>query len=324
MRRSLATLPHTRPAAWRWLSLGLAASLLGACSGDGGRRIVVNDAVCISPVPPRRTPLPQATPQQRQALQQAGFSPEAAHMADIIGATPSLLALVRAERAPADRTGQVLAQQQLNLSINRAILEVQGTLATLACQGARIDQLQFELSQRESDLNRRLALAGIFVGATTAVVAGGLGFLATSTAANIAGIVGGSAGAALSAAQLDVAATGRLRLQQNMLEEFWRGPETPTLFPARVWRYLTWRAAPGLPTERERIMAEWRASGLVPDENPTPDPPDIILERGRLGTDDLQTLKAILEPFEVRIGLMARDLGRLIEELLERQPAPQR
>ncbi len=68
-------------------------------------------------------------------------------------------------------------------------------------------------------------------------------------------------------------------------------------------------------------MTEWRASGLASDEEPRPEPPAIILERSELGTDDLQTLKAILEPFEVRIGLMARDLGRLIEELLERPPA---
>jgi hypothetical protein len=307
----------------RLLGLVLAAVSLGGCV-NSATRFVVQDTVCISPVPPRRTPLPVATPEQRAALVTAGFSPQAVHVADVIGSAGALLAAVEAASGRNGRpTVDPFATYQMALSINRAVLEVQGSLATLQCQGGRIDQLQAQLTQREADINRNLSLAAILIGAATNVASGGLGFVNAVAPTNVASIVGGVIGAVPSVFQLDISATGRLRLQQNMLEEFWRAPETPTLFNIRVWRYLTWRDHPGAPTERELIMETWRRDGLIPDEDPTSEPPAIILERERLSSDDLQTLKAILEPIEVRIGLMARDLGRLIEELLERPPPNQ-
>jgi hypothetical protein len=68
-------------------------------------------------------------------------------------------------------------------------------------------------------------------------------------------------------------------------------------------------------------MASWRRDGLIPDQAPTAEPPAIILNRNAVDSDDLERLKLLLEPLEARIGLMSRDLGQLIEELLERTEA---
>ena len=304
----------------RLLLASIAALALNACANDRSN-IVVGDAVCVSPVPPRRTPLPVATPAQRAGLLAAGFSAEAVHIADVIGAAAPLLASVDSTGRNSASAFNSSASVHVAIGVERATLEVQGTMASLLCQGARIAELQDDLNQRNADINNRLTMAGIAIGAGAAVVTGGMSFFTNATIPTVAGMVAGGAGGALSVWQLGVDATGRLRLQQNMLEEFWRAPEHATLFPIRVWRYLNTRNNAGEQTPREMIIASWRRDGLIPDQDATPEPPAIILDRTAMDSDDLEKLKLLLEPLEARIGLMSRDLGRLLEEFLERSEA---
>jgi|GEM_PF-1559162 len=303
------------------LMASIAAFGLSACANNSNN-ITVGDAVCTSPVPPRRTPLPVATPAQRAGLLAAGFSAEAVHIADVIGAAGPLLASVEGSAGRNGAAGfNSFASNHVALSVDRAILEVQGTVSSLICQSGRIGELQDDLNQRNADINNQFAMAGIAIGAGAAVVTGGMSFFTNATIPTVTGMVAGGVGGALSVWQLGVDATGRLRLQQNMLEEFWRAPENATLFPTRVWRYLNTRTAPSEATPREVIMASWRRDGLIPDQDPTAEPPAIILNRNAVDSDDLERLKLLLEPLEARIGLMSRDLGQLIEELLERTEA---
>ena len=304
----------------RLLLASIAALALNACANDRSN-IVVGDAVCASPVPPRRTPLPVATPAQRAGLLAAGFSAEAVHIADVIGAAAPLLASVDSTGRNSASAFNSSASVHVAIGVERAILEVQGTMASLFCQGARIAELQDDLNQRNADINNRFAMAGIAIGAGAAVVTGGMSFFTNATIPTVAGMVAGGAGGALSVWQLGVDATGRLRLQQNMLEEFWRAPEHATLFPMRVWRYLNTRERAGEQTPREMIIASWRRDGLIPDQDAAAEPPAIILDRSAMDSDDLEKLKLLLEPLEARIGLMSRDLGRLLEEFLERSEA---
>ena len=302
------------------LLASIAAFALNACANNSNN-IVVGDAVCASPVPPRRTPLPVATPAQRTGLLAAGYSAEAVHIADVIGAAAPLLASVGTTGRNGTSADNSSASIHLAISVERAIVEVQGTMASLNRQGARISELQDHLNQRNADINNQFAMAGIAIGAGAAVLTGGMSFFTNDTIVAVTGMVAGGAGGALAVSQLGVDANGRLRLQQNMLEEFWRAPVHATLFPMRVWRYLHTRNNAGEQTPHEIIMASWRRDGLIPDQDPTPEPPAIILSRTAMDSGDLQKLKLLLEPLEARIGLMSRDLGRLLEEFLERAEA---
>jgi hypothetical protein len=304
----------------RLLLASVAALALNACASNRSD-IVLGDAVCVSPTPPRRTALPVATPAQRAGLLAAGFSAEAVHIADVIGAAVPLLASVDTTGRNGASAFDSSASIHMVVGVERAILEVQSTMASLLCEGARIGELQDNLNQRNADINNRLTMAGVAIGAGAAVVTGGMSFFTNATIPTVTGMVAGGAGGALSMWQLGVDATGRLRLQQNMLEEFWRAPESATLFPMRVWRYLNTREPDGEQTPREMIIASWRRDGLIPDQAATPEPPAIILDRSAMNSDDLERLKHLLEPLEARIGLMSRDLGRLLEEFLERSEA---
>ena len=304
------------------LLLASAAALaLSACANQRSN-VVVGDAVCASPVPPRRMPLPLATPAQRELLLGAGFSPEAVHIADVIGAVGSLLASIQPNEGANGEPGfNSFANNHVALSLDRGILEVQGTEASLSCQASRVAELQAELTQQQAVITNRLHLGTLAVTAGAAVAGGALGFLASSTPANITSMAAGGIEGVLSILSLDVNPSGHLRLQQNMMEEFWRAPETPSLFPQRVWRYLNTSVNPGEPTPRENIIESWRRDHLIPDGPFTPEPPPLILKRDAIGSDELESIRLLIEPVQVRVGLMARSMGRLVEELLEQSEA---
>ena len=303
------------------LLASVAALTLSACANQRSS-VVVGDAVCASPVPPRRMPLPLATPAQRELLLGAGFSPEAVHIADVIGAVGSLLASIQPNEGANGEPGfNSFANNHVALSLDRGILEVQGTGASLSCQASRVAELQAELTQRQAVISNRYHLATLAVTAGAAVAGGAMGFLASSTPANITSITAGTIEGVLSILSLNINPSGHLRLQQNMMEEFWRAPETPTLFPQRVWRYLNTSINPGEPTPRERIIESWRRDHLIPDEPFTPVPPSIIMKRDAIASDELESIRLLIEPVEFRVGLMARSMGRLVEELLERSEA---
>lgn len=298
----------------------IAVFALNACANNRSN-IVVGDAICGSPVPPRRMPLPVATPAQRASLLAAGFSAEAVHIADVIGAAAPLLASVDTTGGNGASALHSLASNHIAISVERAMLEVQAMTASLDCQLARIEKLGDELNHRNADFNNRLMLASIAIGAGASVATGGMSFFTNGTIPTVASMAIEGAGGALGLMQLGVNATGRLQLRKNILEEFWRAPERPTYFGMRVWRYLNTRNNPGDETPREMVIASWRGDGLIPDQDVTSEPPTIILEHAALSTEDLEKLRLLIEPLHARIGLMSRDLGRLAEEVLERSEA---
>lgn len=305
----------------RFLLASVAALTLSACASQRSG-VVVGDAVCASPVPARRMPLPLATPAQRETLLRAGFTPEAVHIADVIGAAGSLLASgVNNEGASGQPVFNSFANNHVALSLDRGILEVQGTEASLSCQASRVAELQAELTQRQAVISNRYHLLALAATAGSAIAGGAAGFLTSSVIANVTSITGGGIEAALAVLQLEVNPQGHLRLQQNMMEEFWRAPETPTLFPQRVWRYLNTSVNPGEPTPRENIIESWRRDQLIPEGPYTPEPPPLILKRDAIGSDELESIRLLIEPVQVRVGLMARSMGRLVEELLEQSEA---
>lgn len=161
----------------------IAVFALNACANNRSN-IVVGDAICGSPVPPRRMPLPVATPAQRASLLAAGFSAEAVHIADVIGAAAPLLASVDTTGGNGASALHSLASNHIAISVERAMLEVQAMTASLDCQLARIEKLGDELNHRNADFNNRLMLASIAIGAGASVATGGMSFFTNGTIPN--------------------------------------------------------------------------------------------------------------------------------------------
>lgn len=199
-----------------------------------------------------------------------------------------------------------------------AILDVNATLGAIDCEGERGDQLRGQLQRREARRARNMGLAGILVGAATAAISGGLSLWGATNSGDIAGIVGGSLGAAIGGTLLYDPASGTLRSRTNLLAEIYRPPEHSALFPPTVWRYLTHRDTPGARNIVEEVMAEWRSAGLV-DADDGED--ELFAEVGSFSVNDLERRDAMLDLLEARVALMSRDLRALLEEVVAR-PLP--
>lgn len=200
-------------------------------------------------------------------------------------------------------------------------LEVQSVIAVMDCEDERADQLQGRLARLEADANRRLAIAGVIIGAGTAIATGALAVMpATGQLGNYLGIGGGIAEAGTAAGQIAVAAAGELRVTANFLREIRDQPAESRIFPAQVWRHLTARHHPGGMSIAEQIVADWRSAGLLtPEDEENAD--DIFAAEAVVDQDRLNQREEMADLLVARIRLMNRELRELLGEVLSR-PVP--
>jgi hypothetical protein len=327
----------------RFGAAALALALLGGCSSlSGPRREDVArsgfDRVC-APVTRTRhatgtetTPPPEVLQLASDRLVARGFSRDAVDIAEVIGALPLLERLLAAEAAAAriPSPGAELRLLHLRLAISDriqlAMLDVSSTLAVIDCEGERGDALRVRLQAAEDRRARRLGLASILVGATTAVLSGGLSLGGASAGGDIAGIVGGTTEASVATALLFGETSGTLRTERNLLREIWERPPRSELLPRTVWRYLTRRPldAPDRSTPAETVAAEWRAGERFGPPGSQAERERIALLFGSGGVYTVQELEmrdAMLDLLEASIALMSEELRILVIELAERPSA---
>jgi hypothetical protein len=262
-------------------------------------------------------------------LKARGFSQDAIDIAEIIGALPLLEQLLTAEmegtRGPGMAAQLRLLRLRLAISnrIQLAMLDISSTLAVIDCEGERGDALRVRLEAAEDRRTRRLGLASILIGATTAALTGGLSLGGASAGGDIAGIVGGTAEASVATALLFGETSGTLRTERNLLREVWERPQRSELFPNTVWRYLTRRPldAPDRASPAETVAAEWRAGDRFGSAGSQS-------ERGRIAllfgagwaytVQELEMRDAMLDLLEASIALMSEELRILVIALAER------
>ena len=291
--------------------------LLGACAS--GPPPSVADHACAAQMRPASLHVPDAAPNQLNALAARGFSAESLKAAEVAGALDDLQALAAAERAPGRQgISLLLSRQALTQRVLLAVLDVHASLAALSCEDERGQQLRGQLLRRDARRSQNLGLAGLVIGGATAALSGGLSLASLSNASDMAGIIGGSLGAAVGGAQLYASSSGRLRTSTNLLDDIYRQPPQSTHFPPTVWRYLTQRPAAGEPSIAGAIVAEWRAAGLLDGEA---DEAMFLAREARFSADDLDRRDAMIDLVEARITLMSRDLRLLLEEVVAR-PTP--
>ena len=255
-------------------------------------------------------------------------------MADAIGALPLLLRLPELEAGAVSDRDAALALLQVRQALTErlllATLEVSGVLAEIECESERGNQLRDRLQRVENARTRQLSLASIFIGATTAILSGGLALARPqASAASVVGTVGGTAEAGAGLSLQIGSRTAGLTTKRNLLREVWEGPERSTLLPQFVWRFLL-RPVPGDPegrTVRAKLIDEWRADGRLgePGSQAERDRIALLLSRhGRFAVEDLLVRDAMLDLLQSDVALIHQDLERLLRELMARplQPEP--
>lgn len=265
-------------------------------------------------------------------LEARGFSKDAIDIAEIIGALPLLEQLLAAEVDVTRGRGMAAELRLLRLRlaisdrIQLAMLDISSTLAVIDCEGERGDALRVRLQAAEDRRARRLGLASILVGATTAALTGGLSLGGASAGGDIAGIVGGTAEASVATALLFGDVSGTLRTERNLLREVWEHPPRSELFPNTVWRYLTRRRldTSDRTSPAETVSAEWRAGDRFGTPGSQAERARIALLLGSGGVYTVQELEmrdAMLDLLEASIALMSEELRILVIALADRPSA---
>jgi hypothetical protein len=207
--------------------------------------------------------------------------------------------------------------QKIDYQINISSLEISAIASELDCEEERISQLADYMKEKESEVEKRLTVAAIVVGASGAILAG------VQTSDNGDKIVGVTAG-------ITEATLGTFILlnkkkidffhKRNALGEIWKGLETSEIFPPSVWYYLCYYN-PVLSEDksvRYQIIRRWM--GFEQIENAKTKKRRALLnlyfgEGGSYTTEQLYNRANMYDQLESYIKLMKQELTILSIEL---------
>jgi hypothetical protein len=305
----------------------LAAMLAGcAASPDAGYALRMRSSQqCVRvAISPEADPPPPRSEARAAALAAAGYPERAGTIAAIIGVDRLLLRLDAID-PHVDAITALRVRQQAIERILLAVMDVQSVLAEIACEQARGEQLRAGLEGIAGRRAQRYALAGVLIGAVSAIASGGLAIARPeSDAANVVGIVGGAAEGSAGVAGLAGGGGEPFETRRNMLGDVWEGRADTRLFPATVWRFLD-EAESGAARElsvRAELIAVWRADERLDDPAAPDDAQRIALlfgAGGRYTSEMLQLREALLDLLQARVWLMSQDLDALLREVVKRE-----
>ncbi|HJT22523.1 MAG TPA: hypothetical protein VJ746_18775 [Nitrospira sp.] len=228
----------------------------------------------------------------------------------------------------ASQLQRLQVRQEFTERLSLLGLEVAAVVGQMDCEKVRADYVADVLSEIQGD-RRQIGLMFAIVGdALIGVLGGALALAQETVLADAIDILGGSLAVIAGGGAEFITLKHEFRHPNNMLAEFVQGPETPSLFPSAIWRYLTAVHPNGEegPSIRERILARWRQQELLP--NPASSSEDreeqqtraglIMGEGGSYNIDDLRDRSQMLEELRTSVLQMDQDLHRLMREVLQR------
>jgi hypothetical protein len=169
------------------------------------------------------------------------FSPASLKIANGIGALDLIEQYVKLkktyEQAPTPdlRIETIELSQKINRSISLASLEISSIASELDCEEERISQLADFMNQKEADIETKLTVAAMVVGASGAILTVVQDdFKGTM----IAGVTAGLTEAAIGTLILLNKKFIHVQHERNALSDIWKGVEHSEIFPPSVWHYL--------------------------------------------------------------------------------------
>jgi hypothetical protein len=255
-----------------------------------------------------------------RAAEALGYTPRSLDIARAIGALSQVERLAEAVSRNAPDGELADLRGQVNDTISLASLDLASTVAHLACEEGRADQIASDLRDAEQTQIRRLTAYSLVLGAA-ASVAGGVLAIADKdpVPGGIVGIGGGAVGGAFGLGTMAVHRTTTFRHARNILGELWRG-SAHTSFPQIVWAYLTRPqfSRTGDRTLRDYLVEAWSESGRLGGNPQHPSEERIALYFGEGGTYDASGLDDranMLSDVREIVSLMEHGLQHLAAEV---------
>lgn len=125
--------------------------------------------------------------------------------------------------------------QRIDYRINLASLEISSIASEMDCEEEKITQLADFMKEKEGQVENRLNVAAIAVGAAGAILSGVL----NDGGEKIAGVTGGIVEATLGTLMLANQKKVYFEHKRNPLGEVWNNVAKSEIFPPSIWYYLT-------------------------------------------------------------------------------------
>ncbi|CAG9166806.1 hypothetical protein CURE108131_03410 [Cupriavidus respiraculi] len=269
----------------------------------------------------RGTLVPAARDAQLPAMPASHpFSRTAVDTSRAIGVLPELAVIVTGRERGLSAEQMLLARQVLMERIMLTMLDVASVTGEIDCENERSAQLRDQLRKAEEQRLRSLTVAGLVLGAATAILSGGIALAnPDAAAANVVNVVGGTAQAGTGFATLSHAPRGALRHDRNLMADLWAGKPSSEMFPPSVWRFLNEVEDHQSGTLlRQRLIEQWKAGERLGPSGSDEEQQRAALIFGSGGEytiDDLEARDAMLDQLEATVKLLYQDLALLLREL---------
>lgn len=210
--------------------------------------------------------------------------------------------------------------QTINQKINIASLEISAVASELDCEEERTDQVATYLSNLESDIESKLTVGAIIVGAGSAILAGLFINSSHENAGDYIGLGAGIAEAGLGLAILANKKRADFYHERNALKDVWEGSKTSSVYPESIWYYLNYHNENEQNSKslRHQIVEKWTNFGQIA-ETEKPEEREKLIELyfgkgGRYTSEQLKSRADMLDQVESNITLMKQDLMTLAVE----------
>jgi hypothetical protein len=261
------------------------------------------------------------------AAQLEAVPPDVRRVARAAGLEAVLAALLRAElTAPDDPSlSRVAMRLQVVMRISSHEIALASLLFEADCTGDQMEAVLLELDRRAGKQELALTVASIAVGALAGLGAGLWDLQGTdSKGPAVLGVAGGVATAGLGLAAF-VPRRGRVVFphDRNLFVPILAGQDPEHLYPPFVFNLLMTSHAPGEPTPRDELLAEWDAilaDSIKPAERPLAR--TLLFGKGGMYDGNLvdvrermyDALESQLNAFDRDLELLYRYFARLLDD----------
>lgn len=215
-----------------------------------------------------------------------------------------------------ERVRALELKQEIAQRINNASLVISAVSSELDCEEERTSQVANFLKSKESDLESRLTMGAIVIGASGAIATGGT--IKNEAVSNTIGITTGIAEATLGILMLFNNRKTNFYHERNALKDIWEGPAASQNFPPFVWYYLnTGDGGDSTKTTvREQIIAKWKDFGQLGEEEVDAELVNLYFGKGgKYATEQLNNRADMYDQVESQINLMKQGLMALSMEI---------
>jgi len=246
------------------------------------------------------------------------ISQNSLYIANIIGIIPYLkeyndIKSSNKQLTLEERVHLLEIEQVMDQKINNASLIVSAVSSELDCEEERTSQIANYIKDKEDDLESKLTIGAIVLGATGAILTGGV--IKDETASNVVGISTGVGEAMLGLTMLFNKRKVDFDHQRNILTDIWLGPTTSKLIPAFIWYYLT-NDYNGQPSLRIEIIEKWDHFGQI--DNDSEKLANLYFGKGgKYTADQLSNRANMYDQLESQIYLLKQKLMTLANEIDE-------